>query len=403
MNLTAAVGTLRVADAVGASVDRSLLDYNYYFRVSNTFRADAGLRFAHSDLNVAYGLRLMPNTTTLRVEPFHTAEMRYIYTTPRFVLSLSETGGIGKQSFLGIGRASPLAGLAPVQDSNTTATTSTPALATPSPIDASLLPGVQSLPVVSSRTAASATYRWDRTLSSTFTLGYQIAGGLTERAKRYLSLQQLLDAGASLDYALDARNNLVSALVFARGTSSRNDDYVLTTVSESWLYKATLRTTLDIGGGVSGRSVNQQDGSTLLAVTPVGNAGIAHILQGRDRTGVLRFAVRFAPLVDTLTARIQNRFSAQGSATMNQGDWSTGVTAGLARTIPSNEPGALNALTASVFGSYQIVSWLGASLSAQVTRQEIVTTGLTGATAVPSGVAWGVYGGLYGVSPTWEF
>jgi hypothetical protein len=402
LTLPAAVGSLRLADAVGASIDRSLVDGAYYARVGNLLRADFALDMGPSQLDAGYGLRIYPNYYTSEIEPFHTANLRYTYTAPRLSLSLSETGGIGKQSFLGAGRASPLVGLSPVGDTNAPPT-ATPSLATPAAIDSSTVPGAQSLDFVSLRTAANGTYRLGHELTWNLIVGYQLSGGLTREARRYVTLQHVLDGSLSLGYAPSSRTSFVSALLVAHGWNSRNDDYGLLTLSESWQYKWTPATSTDLGLGLSSRIAQGANDATVIVTTPVGSAGITHVLRARDTTGTLRLSVTYTPLVDVATGRIQNRLNATASAGVSHGDVAAGINGTLWKVIPSSDPGASSGMGGGVYASYQIISWLGASLSAQVTKQAYVTTGLGNATPLPSGVAWGVYGGLYAVSPTWRF
>jgi len=393
-----------MADAAGAAVDRTLIADGspYYLRISNLFRADLGLTFANSELAASYSLSLVPDLLTLKVAPFHVGDLRYSYTASRFVFSLTQTLGAGERIFLGAGRASPLVGLAPVQDPRPTAP-APPALATPGSIDSGVLPGARMLPSVASRSTAAVSYRWERRLSSAFVVGYQMYGGLGRDAQRYLALQRVVDAGASVAYGMSARVDLVSGLVFARGWNSSDNKYALLTLSESWLYKWTSTTSLDLGAGISSRETESSDEPTRLTTTPVAAIGLTQALTGRDTTGSLRLGVTYAPLVDSVTGQIANRLAVLGSATAAHGDLHAGVGAGLSQAIPASDPGAVTSLTANVYAGYQISSWLGASLSAYVARQTIVTTGLPAATLLPSGVTWGVYGGLYAVSPTLRF
>ena len=404
LSLTAAVGTLRLADSAGVAFDRGLVrdDRAYYLRFSNVFRADLGLQFSASELGASYGLRLTPDPLSLEVSPFHTGELRYVYATPRFVLSITETGGIGEQTFLGAARVSPISTLAPAPAPGFPAP-STPTLATSSAIDSSLLPGALTLSLISSRTAAAASYRWERRLGSVLSAGYQVYGGLGRDAQRYLALQHTVDGSISVDYGISARTSLVSALVAAHGWSSSDVRYTLFTLSESVQYKWSATTNADAGVGISSRASEVPDDATRIVTTPVAAVGVTHHLGGRDLSGSLRFQLTYAPVVDALTARIQNRLVALGSAGMTQGDLRAGVSLTASQAIPTDAPGAVSSVTAGAYGGYQLNSWLGATLHAQVTRQELQTTGLPAGSITPSGVVWGVYAGLYAVSPTWRF
>ena len=371
LSLTAAVGTLRLADSAGVAFDRGLVrdDRAYYLRFSNVFRADLGLQFSASELGASYGLRLTPDPLSLEVSPFHTGELRYVYATPRFVLSITETGGIGEQTFLGAARVSPISTLAPAPAPGFPAP-STPTLATSSAIDSSLLTGPPKLSLISSR---------------------------------YLALQHTVDGSISVDSGISARTSLVSALVAAHGWSSSDVRYTLFTLSESVQYKWSATTNADAGVGISSRASEVPDDATRIVTTPVAAVGVTHHLGGRDLSGSLRFQLTYAPVVDALTARIQNRLVALGSAGMTQGDLRAGVSLTASQAIPTDAPGAVSSVTAGAYGGYQLNSWLGATLHAQVTRQELQTTGLPAGSITPSGVVWGVYAGLYAVSPTWRF
>ena len=401
--LPGAVGAFRVADAVGGAVDRSWLNRDaYYLRLSNTFRADAGITFASSELAAGYTLRLVPDPQTLEVAPFHIADLRYSYTTPRFSLSLTETLGIGDQTFLGSGRASPLAGVTPAQDAKAGAP-APPALATPGSIDSSLLPGARTLPSIAARSAAGFRYLATRRLSLAVAAGYQLYGGLDRDAQRYLALQHSLDGAISIAYGVSSRLAWVSALVASRGWNSSDAQFVLLTVSESCQYRWTATTQLDAGVGISVRDSALGGAASTLESTPVGSIGVTHTIRGRERTGALRFAATYAPLVDAVTGRVQNRLTASATASITQGDLHGGVGAGLSQVLPTDEPGAVGILSANTFGAYQITEWLGASLSAQIARQDSATAGSAATTNIPSGFTWGVYMGLYAVSPMLRF
>jgi hypothetical protein len=390
LSVPAAVGSLRVADAVGLAVDRGIIDDGVYFRLSNTFYAALGVRFSSSELTAGYAFRLVPDPASQTVAPFHIADLRYAYTTPRWSLLLSESVGVGKQVFLGTGRASPLVGIT----SGPAQSQAGPTLAVPSTVESSFVPGALTLPVVIQRADASLGYRLDRNWSSSLALGYSIFGGLTRDAQRDLALLHTLTANATAEYRLSSRTDLDTSLQLARGWNSRDERYALLVLSETWQYEWTKRTKLDVGAGLSVREVEEPMGPIVIVTTPVGALGIQHTLRARDLTGVLRFTVTYLPLVDAITARLQNRLTALASATLNYDDLYAGVGVALSQSVPTNDPTSVRYVNANVFSGYRFNTWLGASLSAQVTRQWFGVSGDDRAGFAASGITWGIYGGL---------
>jgi hypothetical protein len=80
-----------------------------------------------------------------------------------------------------------------------------------------------------------------------------------------------------------------------------------------------------------------------------------------------------------------------------------GVNVGATQTVPTDGPDASTILNANTYVGYQFSSWLGASVGAQIMRQTFASADLAMMVRLPSGVSWGVYAGLYGVSPSWRF
>lgn len=394
------MGSLRVADAVGAAVDRDWTGDNaYYLRLSNIFRAELSLTMASSEFSAGYGLRLVPDTVNLKPAPFHTAELRYAYATPRLVFALTQSAGIGEQTFLGAWRAGPLTGFAPAQDPRVQAPPAS-MLATPGTIDSTLLPGAKTLSSVMLRSAAALNYRWERHLRSDFSFGYQMYGGLGREAQRYLNLQQSFDGSATLSYGLSVRMNLVSSLVAARGWNSRDEKYVLVTLSETWQYQWSATTYVDAGVGISSRIMEPPNQQATLTTTPVAAVGLAHTLGGGDMMGSLRFTLTYAPLVDAVTGKVYNRLVGLASAGAAQGKLREGVSFGMSQSFPIDDPGAVTFWNASGYLTYQLTDWLVASASIQFAKQDFVTAGLSTAITAPSGVTWGAYGGLAAALPT---
>lgn len=404
LNLPAAVGTLRLADAAGAVLDHGLVDDDaYYLRLSNIFRADFTLRFASSEFAAAYTLRIVPDATTLTVAPFHTVDLRYAYITPRLVVALGQSAGIGDQVFLGGGRVTPQAALG-TDPMPATPPLSAPTLATAGALDTNVLPASTTLPVLTLRSSAGVGYRWERRLRSVVSAGYQLYGGMDHAAQAYLPLQRSLDGTAAVDYLLTPRINLVTALVGARTWLTTDQRYLVLTLSESVMYTWTRTTKLDAGAGISSQLTESPQGADTLAITPVASLGISHTLGGRDLSGSLRLSLTYAPLVDSVSGNIQDRLSVIGTASASQGDLRAGVSVGFFQTIPPDEPGAYTSVSGMVFGGYQFSDWLGMSVSAQAVRQKTEDSSSLPATRIaPSGFTWGLYAGLYAVSPNIRF
>lgn len=402
--LPSAVGNFRLADAAGAYVDRAIGDdpNTYYLRLGNSLRADLSIEFFASEIAVAYGLRLMPDQNNYTTAPFHTAELRYTYATPRFSFNTNNFIGIGEQTFTGVQRISAPGTLTPPADPSVIAPT-TPTLATPGTIDSSVLPGARTLLGISARVGAGLGYRLDRRLKLTLAAGYGIYGGLGREAQKYLALQHSIDTSVSLGYALGPRFTLATGLMGTRGWNSTDQDFWLFTLSETALYKAAPHTDLDLGVGVSSRATDTPVEGARIVNTPVGAAGITHTLRGRDATGSLRASVTYAPMVDAVSARILNRFLGTGSASIATGDVRAGLIASFSQATPTDDPDASTVVSGSIFGGYQFTSWLGATLGAAVARQHFTAARTATFTPALSGVSWSVFAGLFAVSPTWRF
>jgi hypothetical protein len=403
LGLTAAVGSLRLADAVGAYVDRTLADEDaYYLRVSNIFRAEMSLNFSHSEIDATYSFRLMPDQVSDTVAAFHTGDLRYTYAAPRFVFALTNSLGIGEQTFNGSTRQGALSAVAPPQAPGMPAP-ATPLLAASGTLDSSLLPRARTLPAVAERAIATMTYRLERRVSLAMYAGYLIYGGLGSEAQQLLALQQTADGNVTVSYGVNARLVLLSSLVAAHGWNTLEDRYSLFTLSETCQLAWTRATSLDVGVGVSTREVEGPAQPATLATTPVAAVGVTHELRGRDVSGVLRASVTYTPLVDVVSGRIQNRLVATGTASVVKGDLRAGVSVNASQSVPTDVPDAATTLSANSFVGLQLTSWLGATMGGQVTRQLFASSDSATLMRLPSGTAWGVYCGLYGVSPAWRF
>jgi hypothetical protein len=392
LSMPAAVGTLRIADALGLAIDRGIVDDGVYFRVTNTFYASVGIRFASSELSVGYTLRLGPDPQTLGVAQFHIAELRYAYTARRLSFTASETFGLGEQVFLGVGRASPLAGVMREQDA--AAAPVGPTLAVTAPLDTRLLPAAQVLPIVIQRADAGLSYRIDRQWTTTFALGYSTYGGLTREAQQDFALIHTLIGSATAASKLDARNDLTTGLQLAHGWNARQESFAYAVLSETWQHRLSKQTKLELGAGLSVRETDQPVGPRVIVTTPVGTVGLEHTMRARDLTGALRFGLAFVPMVDVVSARLQNRFTATATATLGYDDLYAGAGFALSQAVPTDDPYAVRYIHGNVFSGYRLTPWLGASLSAVVTRQWLGSTVSGPSAYTASGLTWGVYGGL---------
>jgi hypothetical protein len=114
-------------------------------------------------------------------------------------------------------------------------------------------------------------------------------------------------------------------------------------------------------------------------------------------TGVLNLTVSLSPLVDAVTARLQNRLTATASSTLNYDDFYAGARLMLSQSFPTSDPNTVRYVNASMFSGYRLTSWLGASVSAQVNRQWFASVddrNDRNAAYATSGLTWGVYGGF---------
>jgi hypothetical protein len=408
--LPAAVGSFRLSDSAGAYIDRAIGEQGpYYLRIGNALRVDVGVEFYSSELLASYGLRLMPDQNDHTIAPFHTGELRYTYASPRFTFSSLNFIGIGQQTFTGTQRISSPGALAPQREPGVTAPT-TPTLATPGTIDATVVPGgSRTLDAVSARAGASVNYRFERRLRMTAVASYGLFGGLGHESQQYLTLQHSIDASLALAYDLTPRFMLISALMGTRGwnptdpTSPAQQDFWLFTLSETGLYSWSRDTSMDLGVGVSSRATDTPAEGGVIVNTPVGSAGITHTLRARAATGSLRASVTYAPMVDAVTARLQNHFIGTGTATIATDEVRAGVNASISQVVPTDDPQASTVLSGSVFGGFQFTTWLGASLGVAVTKQHFTSTRTEAMTPTASGVTWSVFAGLFAVSPTWRF
>jgi hypothetical protein len=403
LGLTAAVGSLRLADAVGAYVDRTLaVETAYYLRVSNTFRAELGLTFSRSELAATYSFRLMPDPVSDTVAPFHTLDLRYAYFTPRMFFSLTNSLGVGDQTFNGVRPGGALGAVVPPQAPNMPGPASPP-LAASGTLDSSFLPAARTLPAISERAFATLNYRLERRVSLAIYAGYLTYGGLGGQAQQLLALQHTADGSLSIGYTVNARLTLLSSLTVSHGWNTLDEVYSLFIFAETFQFAWTRTTNLDVGVGFSSREEANMTQPDTLTTMPVGVLGVSHVFRGREVNTSLRASVSYLPLVDAVSGQIQNRLVAAGSASVTKGDVRAGVGVGASQVVPTDAPDAATTLSANTYVGWQFSSWLGASLGAQITRQTFASTDPTMMMRLPSGVSWGVYAGLYTVSPTWRF
>src|SRR6202000_1594983 len=117
-----------------------------------------------------------------------------------------------------------------------------------------------------------------------------------------------------------------------------------------------------LAAGVNNQHTRAPDDSKVDAWLPVGAAGITHNLGSRRTHGTLQLTVSYAPTVNTVLGKLQNRVLATGSASVERGPARLTAALAFAESLPVDDPDESRYASAGLLGRYAVSSWLAVTL-----------------------------------------
>jgi hypothetical protein len=182
---------------------------------------------------------------------------------------------------------------------------------------------------------------------------------------------------------LGRRDSLGSSAGFQYVISSNGNNAWVATVNENWLHRLSMRTTTNVGVGLSGTRFSQEDGTIGYSIYPTVSASISHFNRLAGGMLTMSLSTTAAPYLDPLRATVDPRLSFAANIGWAKRRFSAGASAGTALSLAKdNQKGAVNSIGASLFASYL----LGAGFS--------VDGGL--------GTAWQTYEGASIIPASWS-
>ena len=412
MNIPAAVGTLRVSDSARAAVRSGAPGENDELGFDNLLRLDASLAWPTTELFVGYGPRLgvardiegMNDAWDLTF--LHDLEAGLTFNQPRYTLSFRQGFTFGTQSFgevfatpedaaVGAPGATPDLGT-PTNPDMTPAATDVPTGAgAPVPLDSSI-------PVWSASSRASLVYLYSQRWQSTYETGFGTSGGNGAAAELTLPRLQTVDASANLIHDLTPRHQVGAELQAEHGWT-RASDYWYSTLAGLWTVLFSRETELALSAGAGFRDT--QDPLPLppllptrsQAIVPVGSASLTHEVGMRGSRARYALSVAYAPTVDTLRARLQDRLTASASAGLASTSNSATLSVSGSQSFPTDAVDAARFIGISLALTHQFTDAIGIELGGQIADQSLGGADALAPVVVADpndGTVWTVYVGL---------
>ncbi len=407
MNVPAAVGTLRLSDSARVAVRSGLAPRGDEVGFDNLLRLDVSFAWPTTELFVGYGPRLgladdlERSDDPLQVTFLHEADAGVTISGARYRLTFRQGFSIGEQSFGQVfpvsdtaaatpPGAAPAPGAGPaVGAPGAPATPDTPA----APGAGGPVPLQSSVDVWSASTTGALNYLWSERWVSSFDAGYGTTGGNGLVAEQFYPRLQTIDVGTALVHDLTRVHRIGGELRGQRGWSDRSD-YWLATLLGTFEILFTAETDLSLGAGVGYRDTLEQNIMTRTqALVPVGSAALTHEHAWLGARARYVFSLAYQPTVDTLNAQLQDRLTAQASASLATTSNSITLALSGSQSFPPNDPEASRFIGISLALTQQFADWIGAELGGQLADQS-VGQAQEGDLIEDDGTVWTVYLGL---------
>jgi hypothetical protein len=411
--LNAAMGSLKISDAARAYARRSLVDPSAIMNLEDQLRIDAELRWPKVQVELGYGPRLTfvdvlgpgPSPTLW----LHSGAARVSLREPRYTLSLTQTGTVGEQDFA---QAGAIASPAPARQAE--ATTPTPNQPSTQPMVAqsmatqpmatgstspalNLLPNARAVGVAAEETAANLNMLWTRRWSSDLKASFGFSGGSNDVDRMLLPRQRRAQLDGSLGFDWSRRDRVSTVLTGAQIVTSNGYEHWLTSASETWAARWAARSDSQFGLGVAFQDTTAPGGMRITHWSPIGSANLTHAMLLHDVQVRLQAGLGYAPEVNVLLGRLQNRLQATSLVTVATTRTAVSLILGAAQTIPTGAPDAATLASAALTFDHEIVRWLSAEMGGQVARQAL------GGAIGSARPTWLLYAGLVARAPEQRF
>lgn len=394
----AAMGSLKITDAARMYARRSLVDQAATANADDRLLLDAGLSWPTLQLQLDYE----PRVTFVDIfgpQPagplwLQSAAARLTLHEPRYSLSLTQTGSFGEQELIGAGviaapqlpqtsSAAPQAQAgSPAQPMPAQPTTTPPAMAP----TLNLLPSARSIRIADEETAASLTALWSRRWQSYFRASFGFLGGADPAARSLLPRQRRAQLASSVSYDMSRRDQLGTVLSGAQIETSNGYDHWLASLAEAWATRWTSATRSELSLGVAFSDSTSPSAASSSRWGPIASASLMHESLFREMHVHMQIGVGYAPDVNVLLGRLQNRLQTSALLGVELGPVAARLLLGAAQTIPAHAPYAVTVATAALNVEYGLLQWLSAQTGAQLARQAFA--------GANSGTTWLAYAGL---------
>lgn len=361
--------TLAVGDRTETRVVHA---QNTYAEAGTYPRAGLTFGWKHSTLSISYGpsLTLGPLESKDReLTVFHSGAISALYKWRRTVLTVSESVGYGEVNFQALGVAGPAAqpGATPLPatpaNGGTTPTPpaggvtnpgTTPAPGTTVPPTNQLRAPAQTLKYVTSSTNVTVNHLISSIWSAGGGVGYSVTGSPgADSAQFPVSKGPVAEVHASDRFThADAANLQVTTQLVSSSTG--NNAWFMNGTG-GWGHAWSLRTTTQVGSGVSVTRNSQVDGLIFWSIYPTFFASINHLVPEGRSAFSFGSAVASAPAIDPIRAAVDPRISWSVSANWALSRLSLGLNGGTAVSIAQqNDNGAFNSVSAAFNAGYRL-------------------------------------------------
>lgn len=264
--------------------------------------------------------------------------LSYVYGTPRWELTLTQSAGLSEQSLAGLALSSPLTGGGTLPPSGI-----------PDPSSPDLV-SRDRVKTFSETTSAGLSYSWTRLLRSTFRLSYSISGGLDDEAREVLPQIRTAAGGSGLTLLLSRRDELttdfnVSQSEVASSTALGDSDFWTVSLSEAWVRRWNPDVSTSVSAGIAATSASaangpngEDDGERTETVDPnVAASLFAMLYRGPGTTFSATVGTSVAPRVNPLTGELETQIAGFGGLTLNVYDTTLNTDATAAQTLPVDD------------------------------------------------------------------
>jgi hypothetical protein len=343
-------------------------------------------RLSFFDTNIMGVHPVFLNSGALRVE-WHTKRVR---------LSLGENVSYGEQNF-----SSLVTPTATPTDAN--------AAGNPAPSAPPTTAGVQPIPKPDTILFASSTTilssgisfrRWALDMS----VGYQLSGGLNDKAKTLLPLQKGPFATASADYGLTKFDRLATTVAASELEFSNGPESIVVEANEAWRRMWARYTDTRLAVGIAGvRAKTETNGEHKTNAKPVAEFSIGQRFPGRIDRGEVRLDLRMRPGVNRLSGLVDQSVGGTLSGRWQHDKLTLRISGGASQSVPTSSPSAFRSILGDIGAGYQVSKALLVEVGARGSSQHQFQQTAANAAPVPDLLTGVVYVAVTIQAPAMRF